>query len=148
MKVEIKNVMILNIIEYLHELSLVRKHSRVRRDLIEKLSERHKKNEKTRISIAEEHCKKDSTGKPLIVDKSYNIPDENLEKYKDDIDEFNNELLVIDGGDNREIIRTMKTILRKFEETEYSGKQSITYDYLCNAFKIDENDEEEADNEQ
>lgn len=147
MKVEIKNEMIPLITEFVGGLPLVRKHSRFRRELIKMLSEQHEKVEDQRMEIVKEHCEKDSAGNPIIKEKAYSIPEENQDKYHEDVAELMNEVYVIEGGNNRELIRTMRTILLKFENQEYQGKESATYDYLCEQFKIDENLEEDEDNE-
>lgn len=58
-----------------------------------------------------------------------------------DLAELNEEVRVIEGADNREMIRTMKDVLKKFEDVEYEGQEPETYDYLCDQFKIDEETE-------
>lgn len=143
MKVEIKYEMIPLITEFVGGLPLVRKHSRYRRELIKMLSEQYENVEDERMEIVKEHCEKDSAGNPIIKEKQYSIPDENMEKYQEDVAELMKEVYVIEGGNNRELIRTMRTILLKFENEEYQGKESATYDYLCEQFKVDENEDDE-----
>ncbi|MGG0891696.1 hypothetical protein [Cytobacillus horneckiae] len=143
MKVEIKNEMIPLITEFVAELPLVRKHSRHRRELIKMLSEQYKKVDEQRIEIVKDYCEKDDKGKPIMKGETVQIPDENMKKYLEDVAELKNEVYVIEGGNSRELIRTMRTILLKFEDQEYQGKDSTTYDYLCEQFKVDENEEDE-----
>ncbi|MDT9755065.1 hypothetical protein RP319_02535 [Heyndrickxia coagulans] len=52
------------------------------------------------------------------------------------------EKMVIEGGDNREMLRTIKAVLKKFEDTEYEGQQSEIYDYLCDQFGVDDEEDE------
>ncbi|NRG45740.1 hypothetical protein HRF87_13400 [Bacillus sp. CRN 9] len=143
MKVEIKNEMIPLITEFVAGFPLVRKHSRYRRELIKMLSEQHNKVEDQRIEMVKEYCEKDDEGKPLMKGDTVIIPDANMQKYLEDVAELKEEVYVIEGGNNRELIRTMRTILLKFENQEYKGKDSATYDYLCEQFKVDENLEAE-----
>ncbi|PKG26735.1 hypothetical protein CWS20_22400 [Cytobacillus horneckiae] len=89
------------------------------------------------------YCEKDDKGKPIMKGETVQIPDENMKKYLEDVAELKSEVYVIEGGNSRELIRTMRTILLKFEDQEYQGKDNTTYDYLCEQFKVDENENEE-----
>lgn len=145
MRVEIENGKLAASINYLYGLKLVRKQSRYRRRLINLLNDRVKVYEEDRKELLEEHSKKDENGKAIINDGQYDIKD--MVAFSDDLKELNEEKLVIEGGDNREMIRTVQGILRKFEDVEYEGEDSEIYDYLCDQFDIDndvdDNDEEE-----
>ncbi|GIO22422.1 hypothetical protein [Oceanobacillus sp. J11TS1] len=144
MMVEIQKGKIVGSINFLYDLSLVRKQSRMRRKFINLLDEKNKAVLDEREEILKEHSEKDADGEPIIKNDHYQVKDQKA--LAEDLKELNDEMIVIEGGDNREMIRTMKDILRKFEEEEYEGEASEIYDYLCDQFKIDE--EEENKNEE
>lgn len=138
MKIEIENGKLTAAASFLYKLNLIRKQSRMRRRFIALLDERNKIYQEDKKALQEEHANKDEEGKAIIVDDKYDIPD--MVAFSNDLKELNEEKLVIEGGDNREMIRTMKEVLRKFEDEEYQGQESEIYDYLCDQFKIDEGD--------
>ena len=65
--------------------------------------------------------------------------------FSKELDELNKEVRIIEGGDNREMISTIKVILKDLEEEEYEGQESEAYDYLCDQFKVDEEEGEDID---
>lgn len=149
MKIEIENGKLKPIGDFLYSLKLVRKQSRMRRRLIRLLDEKNKIYLEDRKELQEEHANKDEEGKAIIKDDKYDIPD--MVAFSDDLKELNQEKYVIEGGDHREMIRTMKVILKNLEDEEYEGQESEVYDYLCDEFKIDEEenkgeDTDESDN--
>lgn len=140
MKIEIENAKLAAAGNFLYGLTLVRKQSRMRRRLITLLDERNKIYLEDRKELQEEHSNKDDEGKAIIVDDKYDIID--MVAFNNDLKELNEEKLVIEGGDHREMIRTIQEILRKFENEEYGAQDSEIYDYLCEQFKIDEDEGE------
>lgn len=143
MKVEIENGKLVAAINFMYDLKLARKHSRFRRHFINKLTERLKTVEEDRKELAKEHSYKDEKGEAIVKGDQFDIKD--MVAFTNDLKELNTEKLVIEGGDNREMIRTIKHILKKFEDVEYEGKDSDIYDYLCEQFGVDE--EEKGDEE-
>lgn len=143
MKIEIENVMLVPASNYLYGLNTVRKQSRMRGRLIKMLNERSEVYQEDRRELQEEHSNKDEDGKAIINDGQYDIKD--MVAFSNDLKELNEEKYVIEGGDNREMIRTIKEILGKFEDEEYGGQESEAYDYLCEQFKIDEETESEEE---
>ncbi|MCF3942220.1 DUF1617 family protein [Oceanobacillus alkalisoli] len=141
MKVELENGKLVAAANFLYKLKLVRKQSRMRRHLITILDERSKVYQEDKKELQEHHSNKDEDGKAIIHGDQYDIAD--MVAFSNDLKELNQEKLVIEGGGNREMIRTMKEILKKFEDEEYEGAESEIYDYLCDQFQIDENTEEE-----
>nr|WP_017552428.1 hypothetical protein [Heyndrickxia coagulans] len=65
-----------------------------------------------------------------------------MKAFNEDLQELYSEKMVIEGGDNREMLRTIKAVLKKFEDTEYEGQQSEIYDYLCDQFGVDDEEDE------
>ena len=140
MKIEIENVKLGATGNFLYKLTLVRKQSRMRRKLIKLVDDRNKVYLEDLKELQEEHAKKDKEGKAIIRDNKYDIIDKDA--FSSDLKELNEEKLVIEGGDHREMIRTIQEILRKFENEEYGAQDSEIYDYLCEQFKIDEGNDE------
>lgn len=141
MRVEIENGKLANAIGFLYGLNLTRKLSRMRRHLIDKMDDRLKQVEKDRKELLKEHSNKDENGEAIIrEDGNYDVID--MGAFADDLGELYSEKLVLEGGDNREMIRSIKIALKKFEDEEYGGQDSEVYDYLCDQFKVDENEEE------
>ncbi|MDQ0186315.1 MULTISPECIES: hypothetical protein [Cytobacillus] len=143
MKVEIENGKLVAAINFMYDLKLARKHSRFRRHFINKMTERLKTVEEDRKELAKEHSHKDEKGEAIVKDGQFDIKD--MVAFTNDLKELNTEKLVIEGGDNREMIRTIKHVLKKFEDVEYEGQDSDIYDYLCEQFGVDE--EEKGDEE-
>lgn len=127
----------------MYGLKLVRKQSRFRRRFIDMLQERAILVDQDRIELLKEHSKKDENGEPIIHDDTYDVKD--MKAFNEDLQELYSEKMVIEGGDNREMLRTIKAVLKKFEDTEYEGQQSEIYDYLCDQLGVD--DEEDGNDE-
>lgn len=144
MKLEIENGKLTAIGDYLYGLKLVRKQSRMRRRFISLLDERNKIYLEDKKELQEEHANKDEKGKAIIKDGKYDIPD--MIAFSNDLQELNIEKYIIEGGDHREMLRTMKEILKKYDDVEYEGVDSEVYDYLCDQFDVDEGeDNDESD---
>ncbi|GGH83512.1 hypothetical protein JOD43_002108 [Pullulanibacillus pueri] len=140
MKIEIENGKLQQSIDYLFTLKLSRKQSRARRHLIDQLKERKKRVDADRMELINEYSKKDSEGNPVVENNIYIMKDQ--EAFNEAINELNEEKMVIEGGDHREMIRTVKRVLKKLidDEVEYEGVRSETFDYLCDQFKADEDE--------
>lgn len=136
MKVEIKNGLLQESIQLLYGLSLKGKQSRHRTRFIKKLTERVKEVEEERMKLAEEYARKDDEGKPIMKKggEEYDIPDENVSSLIKDVEELYNEVLVIEGGDNKETLETVHKILEETDE-EFRGREAVIYDYLCEQFE-------------
>lgn len=106
---------------FLYGLNLIRKQSRMRRRLINLLIDRNKIYLEDRKELQEEHANKDDEGKAIIIDGDYDIED--MVAFSNDLKELNEEKLVIEGSDNREMIRTIQEVLKKFEDEEYEGAE-------------------------
>ncbi|WP_246570107.1 hypothetical protein [Lentibacillus saliphilus] len=141
MKVEISNGKIAEIINFLYELKLARKHSRMRRRFIGLLQERLQLVEEDRKELLKEHSNKDEHGEAIINDGQYDVKD--MVAFSDDLKELYAEKMAIEGGDNREMIKTIRQALKKFEDVEYEGKDSEIYDYLCDQFNVDQEDDKD-----
>ncbi|MFE0506770.1 hypothetical protein ACWF7H_17085 [Peribacillus butanolivorans] len=143
MRVEIENGKLVTAINFMYELKLTRKHSRFRRHFINIMNESLKVVEDDRKELLKEHSHKDEKGEAIVKDGQYDVKD--MDALSNDLKELNAEKLVIEGGDNREMIRTIKHVLKKFEDEEYEAQASEIYDYLCEQFSVDEEDEKGAE---
>ncbi len=141
MKVEIENGKLAAAINFMYGVKLARKQSRFRRHFIQQMSARLKQVEEDRKALLEEHSHKDGDGKAIVKDGQYDVKD--MVAFSNDVKELNKEKLVIEGGDSREMIRTIKVVLEKLEDEEYEGQDSEIYDYLCDQFKVDEEGEDQ-----
>ncbi|MEK3887444.1 hypothetical protein [Bacillus sp. FSL K6-3431] len=139
MKIEIENGKLAAAINFMYDVKLVRKQSRFRRYLIEKLNDRLTVVEEDRKELLKDHSHKDGNGEAIINDGQYDVKD--MVAFSNDLKELNQEKLVIEGGDNREMIRTIKVVLKKLEDIEYEGESSEIYDYLADQFDIDNEEE-------
>ena len=136
MKIEIENGKLAAASNFLYGVKLVRKQSRHRRHLIELIGKRLERLEEDRKELLESHSHTDDYGKPRIHDGKYDVKD--MVAFSNDQKELYKEALVIEGGDNREMIRTIKQVLKKLEDEEYEAQESDIYDYLCDQFAVDE----------
>jgi activator of HSP90 ATPase len=141
MRVEIENGKLVAAINFMYDLKLARKHSRFRRHFITLMNNRLKVVEEDRKELLKEHSHKDSKGEAIVKDGQYDVRD--MVAFSNDLKELHSEKMVIEGGDNREMIRTIKHVLKKFEDVEYEAQASDIYDYLCEQFGVDEDEEEE-----
>ncbi|UOQ85699.1 DUF1617 family protein [Gracilibacillus salinarum] len=134
MQVTIENGKLGQAVSLLFELSLKGKQSRHRTKFINKLSERLKEVDQQRVELAKEHAKKDEEGEPIMIEdgKRYDIEDENA--FQKDLKELYEEQLVIDGGDNEEMLKTLRNVLLNCEEV-FRGTDAVIYDYLCDQFE-------------
>ncbi|AST92998.1 hypothetical protein BC6307_17885 [Sutcliffiella cohnii] len=132
MQVKIENGKLLQAMSLLFNLPLKGKQSRHRTKLIKLLEARSKEVEEQRIELAKEHSNKDEDGNPKSSDGKYDI--KNMEAFKKDLQELYEEELVIEGGDNHGMLKTVKQILFNCEQ-EFKGIDATIYDYLCDQFE-------------
>lgn len=136
MKVTIKKGLMVPIANFLYEIELVRKQSRMRRQLIKILNGHEETLKEDKRHMLEEHSKKDEEGKALIIDGQYQLSDKDT--FTKDLKELTEEEIVIEGEGNREMIRSIRSTLKKLEDNVYKGSDSEIYDYLCDQFSVDE----------
>lgn len=135
MKIEIENGKLALAINFMYGLKLARKQSRFRRHFIHQMTDRLKQVDEDRQALLEEHSHKDGEGKAIMNDGNYNVKD--MIAFSNDLKELNKEKFVVDGGDNQEMINTIKVVLENLENEEYEGQDSEIYDYLCDQFQVE-----------
>ncbi|WP_223251338.1 hypothetical protein [Bacillus pumilus] len=135
MKIEIENGKLALAINFMYGLKLARKQSRFRRHFIHQMTDRLKQVDEDRQALLEEHSHKDEEGKAIMKDGNYNVKD--MIAFSNDLKELNKEKFVVDGGGNQEMITTIKAVLENLENEEYEGQDSEIYDYLCDQFQVE-----------
>ncbi|ENH96730.1 hypothetical protein J416_09539 [Gracilibacillus halophilus YIM-C55.5] len=134
MIVKIENKYLEQAIDLLFHLSLKGKKSRHRTKLIRKMSERLQEVDEQRVELAKEHAKKDEDGEPVKIDGGKRFDIEDQEAFNHDLKELYEEQLVLDGGDNQGMLKTIRDVLLNCDK-EFSGQEAAVYDYLCDQFE-------------
>lgn len=133
MEVRISNININSTINFFYNMPLRGKQSRHRTKFIKLLTDRLKEVSEQEKQLLIEFAKKDEKGNPIKIGETrYEIEDiESLAKEKEIL--FNEEF-VIDGGDNEDMLKTLKDVLENYNE-ELRGQEATLYDYLCEQFE-------------
>lgn len=127
MKVEIQNLYVKQAIDLLYDLSLKGKESRHRSKFIKLLNKRLKEIEEDRVALAKEYSHLDDEGNPIVKNNRYDIKDQ--ESFNKELNELYDEVFVIEGENNKEIIKTVYKIIKNCDK-EFSGAEAMTYEYL------------------
>ncbi|MEW9503425.1 DUF1617 family protein [Jeotgalibacillus marinus] len=134
MQVKIKNEQLGQVINLLFDLSLKGKQSRQRSKFIKVLDERIKEVAEQEQELLKEHCHLDDEGNPKIKNNGQEWDVKNVVAFRKDKIELLEEEIVLDGGDNEDMLKTVKTVLFDCEK-EFSGQDAQVYDYLCDQFE-------------
>ncbi|MCU9614071.1 DUF1617 family protein [Caldibacillus lycopersici] len=137
MKVELENRKLEQAANLLFHLALKGKQSRHRTKFIKLLQARIEEVEEQRIQLAKEHSNLDEEGNPIVKNNKFDIKD--LDAFSKDLEELYDEKMVIEGGDYTSMLKTLKEVLLTCE-VEFSGKEAVLYDYLCEQFEGGENE--------
>lgn len=140
MIVKIKNAWLGQAISLLFNLPLMAKKSRHRTKFVKLLNDRLQEVSEQEQQLLKEHCELDESGEPLKTDDGKGFKAKDTASFLKDQQELYDEELVIEGGDNREMLETVKDVLENCEE-EFSGKEAMTYDYLYDQFENQKNEE-------
>lgn len=144
MKVKIKKHLLSEVSGILFHLELKGSESRHRTKFLEWVTERHNEFAEDSTKILHEYATLDESGEPVILEESngsfYDI--ENVEAFNTEKQELGNEETVFDSGDQQLALRTVRRILDLSEEN-YSGDDAVLYNYLCEAFHVDEDIDED-----
>ncbi|WP_193063490.1 hypothetical protein [Oceanobacillus oncorhynchi] len=138
MKVEIKNLYLKPAIDFLFNLELERKQSRHRTKFIKQMNERLKEVGEERMEIVKDNANLDEEGNPIEKDGEYDIYDK--QKFDKEIKELFDESLVIEGGDNQQMLETVSKVLKE-DKSKLKGTKAAVRDYLCDQFQIDKEGE-------
>ena len=141
MQVKIENIKISPVIKILYDIPLKGKQSRHRTKFIKLLDGRLKEVGEEESEILKEHCHLDDDGNPKKTDKGTQWDVKNIEYFANDRNELYREEFVIDGGNNQEILNTVKDILGNLAR-DFSGQDATIYNELCDAFGVDEDEKD------
>lgn len=135
----IKNRYIFELGMWLQGLTLEGRESRERTKFVMQLEDQVRINEKARLAILDDYADKEEDGKTLKLieeggQKNYNIPDDKLEAFKKEMNEYFDQEFVIEGPGNSERLKRVKAIV--LDTTEKINPQiAIDYDKWCEAFE-------------
>lgn len=140
-QVLIKNMYLKSSVELLYGMTLRGKQSRHRSKLVRILNEKLKELGENEIELIKEYTGVDEKGNPKRNEQgNFNVND--VFKFRKEQQELLEEEIFIEGEGNREMIKTVKEILSNYNEG-IGGKEADAFDYLCGAFRVDEEDLEE-----
>lgn len=134
MKVIIQNNQVQAAAKFLFDLKLKAKNSRQRTKLVKILAKRTEEMTEQERELLKEHCELDKNGEPLKSKDGTGYQPKDMKGFIRDQKELFDEELIIEGGDNREMIRTVRKILEELDE-ELSGKEAAIYEYLYEQFE-------------
>ncbi|WP_453992096.1 DUF1617 family protein [Bacillus nitroreducens] len=134
MQVKIENRKLGQAIDLLFNLSLKGKQSRHRTKFIKTLSDRLNEVAEQEKELLKEHCHLDEDGEPKTINDGKNWDVKDVDAFVKDCNELYEEELVIDGGDNHGMLKTVKEVLLNCD-VEFSGQDASIYDYLCDQFE-------------
>jgi hypothetical protein len=140
-QVLIKNMYLQSSVELLYRMTLRGKQSRHRSKLVRILNEKVKELGENEIELIKEYTGVDENGNPKRNEQG-NFDVDDVFKFRKDQQELLEEEVFIEGEGNREMIKTVKEILSNYDE-EIGGEKADAFDYLCEAFGVDEEDLEE-----
>ncbi|PJN90602.1 hypothetical protein [Bacillus sp. mrc49] len=142
-QVLIKNMYLKSSVELLYGMTLRGKQSRHRSKLVRILSERLKELGENELELIKEYTGVDEEGNPKRNEQgNFNIDD--VFKFRKEQQELLEEEIVLEGEGNREMIKTVKEILFNYDE-EIGGTEADTFNYLCEAFRVDEEEKQKAE---
>ena len=132
MRLEIENIKLVESINILDKLSLKGLKSIHRTRLSKQLQEKLQRLSEEEKELKKEHCNLDENGEPIVVDGQLDIKD--IALFKETMQEFYTEKVVIDGGDNQVVLKSVKASLEE-SEIEWEGKQAYAFADLYEAFE-------------
>lgn len=136
MKFKIKNHLIKGLIEFLLEMELKGKSSRLRTRFMRPLDMQLKAMEEEQMVLVKEHSNLDKEGNPVVLEKDgksyWDIKD--VLAYQRDFNELLNEEFVLDMSEQKELFEVIKELVLECDFA-FSGQKAIQYDAWCEAFE-------------
>ena len=130
------------IVEFLQDLLLKNKISRLRNKLIKKMSAIIEEMEEDRVDLCKEHSEKDENGEAIIINDEYKVID--IEALNKDILELFEEKVVIESGEFSNDYAPLFNFLDSDEfEEEMSGIKANRYDRLLDIWEESQKNENE-----
>lgn len=133
MQVKVQYKYVIEVINFLSEISLKGKQSIHRTRFIKLLSEKLKQISEEELQLIKEFTGTDDNGNPnKNEDGSFAIDD--INEFKKQQNDYLSDFYVIEGGDAYGMIKTMKGIIENYDK-EVSGKEADTFEHLYTAFE-------------
>ncbi|TFH58368.1 hypothetical protein [Peribacillus frigoritolerans] len=133
MQVKVQYKYVIEVINFLSEISLKGKQSIHRTRFIKLLSEKLKQISEEELQLIKEFTGTDDNGNPnKNEDGSFAIDD--INEFKKQQNDYLSDFYGIEGGDAHGMIKTMKGIIENYDK-EVSGKEADTFEHLYTAFE-------------
>ncbi|MCY9003272.1 hypothetical protein [Peribacillus frigoritolerans] len=133
MQVKVQYKYVIEVINFLSEISLKGKQSIHRTRFIKLLSEKLKQISEEELQLIKEFTGTDENGNPnKNEDGSFAIDD--INEFKKQQNDYLSDFYVIEGGDAHGMIKTMKGLIENYDK-EVSGKEADTFEHLYTAFE-------------
>ncbi|ULM98816.1 hypothetical protein L8956_09075 [Peribacillus frigoritolerans] len=142
MQVKIQYKYVIEVINFLSDISLKGKQSIHRTRFIKLLSEKLKQISEEELELVKEFAGVDDDGNPK-KNKEGNFAIENANEFLKQQKEYFQEYYIIEGGDAHGMLKTMKEVIGNYD-LEISGKDADTFEHLYTAF---ENSKEKGEEE-
>lgn len=141
---KVKNSIVSQASKFFYDLPLKGRQSRHRSKLVKILDAHIEEVAEAERLILEEHCEKDESGAFKKINNDTHWAVRNPEAFGKDKMELMNEEVVVDGGANEAMLKTVRNILFEYDG-ELSGTDAELYDVLCNEFEDQDDDNEVAE---
>lgn len=142
MQVKVQYKYVIEVINFLSEISLKGKQSIHRTRFIKLLSEKLKQISEEELELIKEFTGTDDNGNPN-KNEDGNFAIDDINEFKKQQNDYLSDFYVIEGGDAHGMIKTMKGIIENYDK-EVSGKEADTFEHLYTAF---ENSKEKGEEE-
>jgi len=144
LKVEIENHLLNETIEFFFKMELTNgKQSRHRTRFVKLLNDNLERVAEEQDALIKEHCHLDEQGNPKQTEEGqYDFKD--FEAFINDRTELYEEKVIIDDSNSQVMLMTIRDILDNYEG-ELSERKAVLYEHLCEAFKVDEELEDESE---
>lgn len=149
MKLEIENGQIVNCINVLDKLSLKGLKSIYRTRLSKELTKKLERVGEEQTEIQKDYFELDEEGNPKVTNDLKHCKD--VEGYNETMKQFIEAKVVVDGGDSRVMLESVKNSLEETDE-DFSGKDAYAFEYLYTQLeegsKADDSDNSENEDSQ
>lgn len=138
MKLAIKNSYLAPSIEFLLKLELRKEESRSRSRLVKLLQRKLEELLEDDERIIKEYANLDGNGEPIILGKTYDIPEDKKAECGRDRTILRQEQAVMECGEYPDLFQVMHRVLNDYDGT-LSGKDAEAYDEMLEAFERGDN---------
>ena len=135
------------LVEFLQEITLKNKVSRLRNKLIKKLTEIATETDEERIELCKEHAEKDENGEAIVEDDQYKVED--LEALNKEIQYLFQEEVAVEVGEYSSDFSPLFNYLdSEAFDMELSGVEANRYDRLLDIWETSQSSDADSQNEE